>query len=265
MIGGRTRVFAILGDPVAHSMSPAMYNAAFRVLGLDAVYVPLRLAAAAVPEALRALALAGGGGNVTVPHKRLAATVVAMGGDRSFGACNTFWGEGGDVVGASTDEVGIRCGWEALGRPAGDWLILGTGGSARAAVAAATLGGVGFVVHSREQSRAASFEAEMASLGARRGDPSAIGMVINCTPLGLDAGDPLPLPVDRQPAEAAALDLVYCPRATPWVRALRAEGYRACDGRSALLGQAAASFEHWFPGIRAPGEVMRAALDHALR
>ncbi|MBK9693402.1 MAG: hypothetical protein IPO73_17250 [Gemmatimonadetes bacterium] len=69
MISGRSRVFAILGDPVAHSLSPAMHNAAFHALGLEAVYVPLRAAAAEVPVLLHALARAGGGGNVTVPHK----------------------------------------------------------------------------------------------------------------------------------------------------------------------------------------------------
>ena len=76
MRGGRTRVFALLGQPVAHSLSPAMQNAAFRVLGLDAVYVPLPCAAEHVPVLMAALAAAGGGGNVTVPHKAIAAKAV---------------------------------------------------------------------------------------------------------------------------------------------------------------------------------------------
>ena len=99
MIDGSTRVFAILGDPVAHSLSPAMHNAAFRVLGLRAVYVALRARPDDVPGLLRSLSRAGGGGNVTVPHKELAARAV----DRPhpmverLGACNAFWGEdGGD-------------------------------------------------------------------------------------------------------------------------------------------------------------------------
>ena len=74
-VSGSTRVFAILGDPVAHSLSPAMQNAAFRVLGLDAVYVPLRCSAADLPGLMASLARAGGGGNVTIPHKAVAARV----------------------------------------------------------------------------------------------------------------------------------------------------------------------------------------------
>ena len=93
MIDGSTRVFAVLGDPVAHSLSPAMQNAAFRVLGLRAVYVALRCAPRDLPGLMRALSRAGGGGNVTVPHKELAAQSV----DRCretvdrLGACNAFW------------------------------------------------------------------------------------------------------------------------------------------------------------------------------
>src|SRR5688500_10278670 len=105
VISGRTRVFAILGDPVSHSLSPAMHNAAFRALGLDAVYVPLPCKADDVPVLLGSLARAGGGGNVTVPHKEAAARAV----DRleplaqALGACNTFWGDDGGAAGGNTD------------------------------------------------------------------------------------------------------------------------------------------------------------------
>jgi shikimate dehydrogenase len=141
---------------------------------------------------------------------------------------------------------------------------VGTGGSARAAVAAATSLGVAFQSRSRNPDRATAFETEMAGLGARRGD-AAIGLVVNCTPLGLNAGDGYPLPVEQHPPGAAALDLVYRQGATAWIRALRSRGHRAIDGRTTLLGQGAAAFECWFPRVRPPIEVMRAALDHALR
>jgi shikimate dehydrogenase len=71
-LSGSTRVFAILGDPVAHSLSPAMQNAAFRLMGINAVYVPLRCSAEDVPLLMASLARAGGGGNVTIPHKTVA-------------------------------------------------------------------------------------------------------------------------------------------------------------------------------------------------
>ena len=110
MIDGSTRVFAILGDPVAHSLSPAMQNAAFRVLGLKAVYVPIRCAPDDVPGLVRALSRAGGGGNVTVPHKETAARAV----DRPqplvnrLDACNTFWSENGASVGDNPGMCNLR-------------------------------------------------------------------------------------------------------------------------------------------------------------
>ncbi|MEK6687127.1 MAG: shikimate dehydrogenase, partial [Gemmatimonadota bacterium] len=119
---GRTRVFAILGDPVAHSLSPAMHNAAFRMLGLDAVYVALRTSPEGVGGLMRSLAAAGGGGNVTVPYKFTAAEQV----DEMHGAlpeaCNTFWADGDRLVGDNTDVTGVLDALAALEAPATSWL-----------------------------------------------------------------------------------------------------------------------------------------------
>ena len=169
MIDGATRVFAILGDPVAHSLSPAMQNAAFRVLGLRAVYVPLRCTAADLPALLRALTGAGGGGNVTVPHKEAAARAL----DRRqpmvdrLDACNTFWGEGEAVVGDNTDVPGVLAALDELDPPPGPWLVLGTGGAARAVVGAACDRGVGVAVASRSADRRRRFEDWATGLGVR--------------------------------------------------------------------------------------------------
>ncbi|MFN0179788.1 MAG: shikimate dehydrogenase family protein [Gemmatimonadales bacterium] len=264
MIGGSTRVFALLGDPVAHSLSPAMYNAAFLALGLDAVYLALRAAPGDVPGLLRGLAAAGGGGNVTIPHKRLVAGLVT-GADPLIGAVNTFWGEAGAVVGTNTDPEGILAGWISLDRPGGDWLVFGTGGSALAAVRAAGSIGVGVAVRSRSPERAAVFEARVESLGVRRADPERIGLAVNATPLGWAGGDPLPAPIAALPAQAAVLDLVYRRGATAWVRAARDAGRRAADGRAVLVGQGGGAFQKWFPTVAPPLEVMRAAVDAGLR
>ena len=134
MIDGTTRVFAILGDPVAHSLSPAMQNAAFRVLGLRAEYVPLRCDAADLPGLMRALVRAGGGGNVTVPHKEAAARAVdrPRGLVERLGACNAFWGENGACAGDNTDVAGVGAALDEVEAPPGSWLVLGTGGGARA-------------------------------------------------------------------------------------------------------------------------------------
>src|SRR5690606_22243888 len=103
-----TRLIALLGNPVAHSISPIFQNAAFRHAGVDGVYLALRCEGAAVPGLLRGIALAGGGGNVTVPHKEVAAEAVDEPTEavRRTGACNTFWSEGDRIRGDNTDVVG---------------------------------------------------------------------------------------------------------------------------------------------------------------
>lgn len=263
MITGRTRVFGLLGDPVDHSLSPAMHNAAFAALGLDAVYVPIRCSGAEVPALMRALALAGGGGNLTIPHKRIGAGVARSIAGRPLEACNTFWSQDAMVVGDETDSVGIARAWASLGRPSGDWLLIGTGGSALAAARAARNAGVGVLVRSRSPERAAAFRQELGAMGVGAGS-APIGMVVNCTPLGLRKDDRLPLELDDMPGTAAGLDLVYARGQTTWVRALAARGIPARDGREVLLGQGAAAFERWFPAEPAPVEVMRAALVRGL-
>jgi shikimate dehydrogenase len=266
VIDGSTRVFAILGDPVAHSLSPAMQNAAFRVLGLRAVYVALRASSADVPGLVRSLSHAGGGGNVTVPHKEVAAASV----DRSqpnvdrLGACNTFWGENGAIVGDNTDVPGLLAALDDLEAPPGAWLLVGTGGGARAAVGAAHERGAAVAVTSRSADRRRRFEEWVATQHVRTTDTADCTTVINTTPLGLNRGDALPLAAPPSGA-VVALDMVYGRGGTPWTLAMRTAGLRASDGRSMLVAQGAAALERWFPGVRAPVEVMRAAVDAQLR
>ena len=265
MIDGSTRVFAVLGDPVAHSLSPAMHNAAFRVLGLRAVYVALRARPDDVPGLIRSLSHAGGGGNVTIPHKELAAETV----DRPqamverLGACNVFWGEDRGTVGDNTDVPGLLAALDDLEVPPGGWLILGTGGGARAVVGAACERGVPVAIASRSADRRRRFEEWAGGVGVRAANPDACIAVINTTPLGLHRDDALPL--EAPPAGArVALDLVYAPGETRWTHAMRRAGVRAADGRTLLVAQGAAALERWFPGVRAPVEVMRAAVNAEL-
>ncbi len=266
MRGGRTRVFALLGQPVAHSLSPAMQNAAFRVLGLDAVYVPLPCAPDHVPVLMTALAAAGGGGNVTVPHKGLAAAAVARPSERvqSLGACNTFWWEDGALAGDTTDVEGVRVALGRLGVEAEVWLVVGTGGSAHAVAEAARLAGARIAVSSRDPARAATFRAWAGGRGIGLASADEATLVINATPLGMNAGDPLPIRPEATPGAVAALDLVYRAGETAWVLAQRKAGRRAADGREVLLAQGAAALTRWFPGQTPPLDVMRAALHAAL-
>ena len=266
MIGGRTRVFALLGDPVAHSLSPAMQNAAFRVLGLDAVYVPLACSGDDVVSLMRSLASAGGGGNVTVPHKEVAAGGLDRASERVArgGTCNTFWWEDGALRGDTTDVDGILAAVDRLGADAEAWLVIGTGGSARAVAEAARLRGARLAVVSRNPARRADFVSRAAGLGVGAAAPEEATLVINATPLGLRANDPLPLPLSATPGAVAALDMVYRPGCTPWVREHRLAGRRADDGREVLVAQGAAALARWFPLHDPPVEVMRAAVRAAL-
>ena len=264
MITGGTRVFALLGRPVAHSLSPRMHNAAFAAMGLDAVYVALECTAESVPSLIHAIALAGGGGNVTVPHKAVAATSVGRMDGIPSDACNTFWGESGTVVGDNTDVAGIVGALNLLGVHGGSWLIVGTGGSAIAAATAAARCGASVAVRSRNDERAARFLERARALGAPSAEPAGCDVVINATPLGLDARDSLPVSPDVVPGARHALDLVYAAGETPWVRAMRAAGLVAADGREVLVRQGVAAFERWFPGRAAPLDVMRAAVRAGL-
>lgn len=267
MIAGTTRVFAVLGDPVAHSLSPAMHNAAFRALGLPAVYVALRCNAADVPGLIGALARANGGGNVTVPHKEVAARAVdrRLGVVEAAGACNTFWGDNGAVVGENTDVPGLLAALDRLAPADGPWLIAGTGGGARAAAIAARTRGVAVAIQSRRDDRRRDFEAWATSVGVSLAAPAACQVLLNTTPLGLQAADPPPVQRTAAPEASVALDMVYRRGETSWVRAMRAAGLRAADGREMLVAQGARAFERWFPGKSAPVEVMRAAVAAALR
>lgn len=269
-IGGSTRLLAVLGDPVGHSLSPVMHNAAIDALGIDAVYVALRTPAAALPDTLTALTRLGIAGNVTVPLKGAAERCVARKSDlcARSGSCNTFWVERDILVGDNTDVPAIAAELQDMGVDGGRWLVLGTGGSARAVAIAAAQAKAELLVRSREATRAKAFADWAASHGAKaRVAPSSAptDVIVNATPLGLRDADPLPLDSSDTNDLGAALDLVYRPGATRWVRELSARGVAARDGRGVLVRQGALAWQRFFPDHSPPVEVMRAAVERALR
>jgi len=263
-VTARTRVFALLGDPVAHSLSPLMQNAAFLAAGIDAVYVVLQPRPDDVASQMATLATGGGGGNITIPYKEIAARAPALRSaqvDR-LGSANVFGTTGGELTLVNTDVPAILAALDRLEAPAGAWQVVGTGGSARAVVGAAAERGARVAVRSRDPRRAAEFAAWAASIGVEPAVGAECDVVINATPLGLAPGDPLPADPATLSAHVAILDLVYAPaRSTAWVRACIARGLRALDGREVLLAQGAASWDCWFPGLTPPIPIMRAALD----
>lgn len=272
-IRGSTRLLAVVGDPVAHSLSPRMHNAAIAALGLDAVYVALRARGAAFEPLVRGLIAAGAGLNVTVPHKRRAAALLGVASEtvRRTGACNTVWAHLGGITGDNTDVAAVRAVATGLlgARPARRALVLGTGGSARAAAVAVAEAWPEAVVEvlSRDAARAGDFLTWAGGAGVRAEptDGAPVDLVVNATPLGLTPEDAPPLDRERlrDRAPAALLDLVYVRGRTRLVRMARDAGIAAEDGREVLLEQGAASFRHFFD-VQPPLAVMRAAVEEAL-
>lgn len=273
--GPGPRVFALLGRPVAHSASPALHGAAFRELGVDAVYGALDTAEAEVAPAMRLLARSGGGGNVTLPHKERAAAALdrPSASVRATGACNCFWGtDDGELAGDNTDGEGFLGAVAELvpgereGLEGFEVLLLGAGGGARAVLHACLRSGAARVdLLNRTRSRAEAAAREVGRgdgrvrvLGDRSEAASRYGLAVNATSLGVEEDDPLPL--DLSGLEVlGAFDLVYGPRETGWVRHARRLGIPARDGREMLVRQAAASQERWL-GRSAPLEVLRRAV-----
>ncbi len=271
-----TRTFALLGDPVVHSLSPVMQNAAFLDARLDAVYVALRCSSTSVGELVTGLARAGGGGNVTLPHKAAIITLLERRTDAVLrsGVCNTFWLEDGKICGDNTDVVGFGAAADALvgSRSGMRTLVIGAGAAARAAILALAAAGAGdVVVLNRSKARADAMITELAkSSTSIRVVPSAdlsgeeFDLITNATPLGLGVNDALPLDLRGLRRAGAALDMVYRPGGTPWTQHACSLGIPAADGLEMLLAQGAAAFERWW-ARPAPVLAMRVALERAAR
>jgi len=271
-ITSETRLIALLGDPVEHSLSPVIQNAAFAEAGTDGVYLAVRCGRDDLAGFLRGLARAGGGGNITIPHKEKVTPLLDHPSEavRRTGACNTFWGDRqGKIHGDNTDVEGFRralstfLGGSARGVRA---LLLGAGGAARAALMGLLEEGADeVVIHNRSAERARTVARRIGGERARvapfvdelRGQ--SFDVVVNATSLGLSPRDPLPLDFEILDRAGAAMDLVYGPGPTPFVEAAEAFGVRATDGGEMLVQQGAASFERWWSEA-APVDVMRAAL-----
>jgi shikimate dehydrogenase len=269
------RRLGVLGWPVAHSRSPAMHNAALKALGMDdwryqALPVPEELFA----ETVRALGQVGFvGANVTIPHKQAALALADQASDtaRAIGAANTLtFAPDGAVAAENTDAPGLIAALEQLaGLPARpSALVLGAGGSARAAVWALREAGAREVsVWNRSPERAVVLAAELDVRAVS--EPGRAELLVNCTPVGLErsASEPeglnlLGLTFDQVGEYPYVVDMVYRSGATPLLAAAREHGARTVDGLEILVEQGALSFELW-TGREAPREVMRSAAEAA--
>ncbi len=283
-ITGRTRFTAVLGDPVDHSLSPVMHNAAYRALGIDRAYLAFHVAAKDLPLALRALpALRLAGVNLTVPHKEAA---VAMMSELSMeagilGAVNCVINRDGELYGDNTDARGLERDLRGAGVKIGGAtaVIAGAGGAAASALLVCGRMGAGRVVLcNRTVERAAKLVKRFAEHGdsaatrlefgglellTHRELMASAALVINATSMGLGTGGFTPVAYEVTPPECVFYDMLYAREPTPFLAPARARGRRTLDGAGMLLHQGAMAFE-LFNNRPAPVDIMRAALMAAL-
>jgi shikimate dehydrogenase len=285
--GGSTALLGVLGDPVRHSLSPAMHNAALAALGLDWVYLALPVAAPDLASVVAALeALDCRGLNVTIPHKQAVATLAAELSPlaQRLGAVNTLVRRpGGGWLGTNTDVEGFLAPLREGERPGQRAVVLGTGGSALAVLAGLEqLGFSSIAVAGRNATALAALHAgcrdwlpALEPLAWTTADDEQLlhalaqaDLVVNCTPVGM-ASTSDPMAANRSPLAAAALDrlrpgsgvydLIYTPRPTALLKGAAERGCRTWDGLEMLVQQGAAALRLWSGRDSVPVAAMRQA------
>ena len=282
-VSGGTRLFVIFGDPVEHSLSPVMQNAALQAAGIDGLYIPWRVKAPGLSAALDSLRWMEnfGGANVTLPHKEQAASLVDELSPEaaSVGAVNTIVSRDGRLLGANTDGQGFlrslqeEGGFVPRGRRAA---ILGAGGAARAVAWSLVEAGIAELLILNRTSERAELLADLVSrrmgvlaLGLGLGDPrtraqlATCALLVNATPVGLHPSDPPPIDPALLRPQLLVYDLIYRPRETALLREAKRLGCQVLGGLGMLLYQGALAFELW-TGRKPPEQAMRTALLQAL-
>lgn len=248
--------FAVIGDPVAHSLSPQMHMAAYKTLGLPYTYIPIQVPVGEVALALdRLRELDYRGVNVTVPHK-----------EEAMGWCKHVDGFCDQVRAVNTIDVRRRAGinTDANGFlatladvPVGQALVLGAGGSARALVRALVRAGWTVRIWNRTPEKAVELANATGAAMIDEADPRGSKLILNTTSASL-TGDQLPVLWDNVTSGALAYDLAYGD--SPFLKAAQERGLRTTNGLPMLVEQGALALE-WWTGESAPRDVMRAALD----
>ncbi len=274
---GSTRVAAVIGDPVAHSLSPALHNAGFRAAGLDWVFVAFPVPQGQASAALAAMGTLGLGGlSVTMPHKQAVAEALVgrlSGAAASLGAVNCVRWEDTQLVGENTDGDGfVNSLQRELGvDPSGASVaVIGAGGAGRSVVAAlARAGASRLVIINRDlgrAQRAVTLGGAIAEIGDHLALPG-VDIIVNATSVGMGSPafpDPaMPLDPSLLRASHIVADLVYQPVRTGLLHAAEAAGCRTLNGVGMLLYQAVLAFELW-TGQTAPVTEMRAAVEAQL-
>ena len=276
MSSASTLHFAVIGDPIGHSRSPLMHNAAFRALGIDADYTAIHVTREGLSEFLESARTTLSGFNITVPHKNAVIPFLDGITPRAAlaGSVNTVSVRDGKLFGDTTDATGLeRAVQEVFGLAlkGANVCILGCGGVVRALVFhLADVGCARIRILNRTAEKAAQLTDELLKhapsldcgfaalddLPAVRNALDGTGLVIQCTSLGLRDGDGSPIDPDLIPSSACLFDTIY--RETDILVRCRKRGLRVSGGLPMLVHQGAESFRIW-TGREAPVEVMRVA------
>jgi len=281
-ITGKTKVCGIIGDPVEHSMSPAMHNAAFRALGLDYAYLPFRVCREELQNAVAGLrALNVVGLNVTIPHKVAVMSFLDKLDPLAerIGAVNTIVNDDGVLTGYNTDAPGFLQTMRSKNiEPEGkNIVILGAGGASKGISFILAGAGASLVILNRTRSRAEELAAQVSQIYQRQVEVVALNkknmaraldgadILVNTTSVGMVPGiEQTPVPAGLLKPRLVVFDIVYNPLETRLLREAKAAGARTIDGLDMLVGQGALAFEKW-TGQKAPLAVMKQAAVKALK
>ena len=277
-----TRLALLLGDPVAHSLSPLIHNTAFRAAGLNDAYLACRVAPDAIANAIAGLrALSVLGANVTIPHKQtvLPSLDVLTPEAKAIRAVNTITRlDDGTLRGDNTDAAGFLHGLDTDALHGAPTLVFGSGGAARAVVYAllTQLHVTSLTIAARTPAAAEALASDFAPFderGALRVVPldeagAAVRnsrLVVNATPLGMHPHEDATVwpAMNDFGGDQTVYDLVYSPAETRLLRDGASRGARTVDGLAMLIGQAAAAFEQW-TSQPMPLDAVRAALHRHL-
>jgi len=277
-ISGSTAVYALIGDPIDHSLSPTIQNVAFRSAEINAVYVALRVTRRSLRDAVKGLRASGVKGfNVTAPHKVAVQPYldVIEPSAHAIGSVNTVINENGKLRGYNTDGIGaLRALEEAGVRPDGkSILIFGAGGASRAiaytlAQRAASIRLVNRTVAKSKQlglriRRKLHIDVEYGSLSDRmlKDFVEQANIVINASSMGMEGVSNPPVAAEWLRHDQCVFDIVYKPPHTRLLELASLAGAKSINGLDMLVNQGACAFELW-TGRRAPIVEMRRAMDH---
>jgi shikimate dehydrogenase len=278
-VSGKSMVYALIGDPIDHSMSPTIQNAAFRSTGLNAIYVPFRVESSRLRFAIQGLKFLGVRGfNVTTPHKTAMLRYLDQVETKAaeIGSINTVKSDEGKLTGYNTDGAGALNALKEVGvSPGGKSILLfGAGGAARAI--AHTLAGHRCAIDlvNRRVSRAQrlasllrmkfGIQANSVSLSSRsmRRHVESADIILNASSMGMAGNENVPIPKKWLRSDQCVFDIVYRPVRTMLLRNAVLAGARTIDGLDMLVSQGACSFSIW-TGKKAPVAAMRQSIARA--